>query len=112
MVYVVTPLVDPFCLTVPSGWVRLLLKNENLIIVAAAAAGLIVFIMVSGLVVGVCVVRRKLKGLDVGGVGINCSQLSQHRTAVASHHYSRDVVNHKLKSENKIASILEQHRDK
>jgi hypothetical protein len=95
--------------TVPSGWVRLLLKDENLIIVAVAA-GVIVFIMVSGLVVGLLVVRRKLKGLDVGHN--NCSELSLRTTAV-SHHYSRDVVNHKLKSEqNKIASILEQHRDK
>ena len=98
-----------FIHSVPSGWVRLLLRDENLIIVAAAA-GVMVFIIVSSLVVaGVCVVRRKLKGLDVGNINNNDNNCLQ-RTA---HHYSRDVVNHKLKSDNKIASILEQHqRDK
>jgi len=51
----------------PSGWVQILLADENLIIVAASA-GAIVFLLASTLVILViCAAKRKLKGLT----GIN-----------------------------------------
>ena len=72
----------------------------------AAAAGLLVFLAAASVAAVVCVlvVRRKLKGLDVA----NYSETGARPVNL----YSRDVVNHKLKSdnnkkENKIA-ILDQ----
>lgn len=73
----------------PSGWN--VLRDENLIILAAAA-GLIVFVMASSVLAFACVVvRRKLKGLDV----------ANYESERPVNLYSRDVVNHKLKSDNK-----------
>ena len=91
--------------TDPSGWVQLLLGDENLIIVAVAT-GVIVFIVVVSTVV-TFVFRRKLKGLQL-------TQQTRQRQLEQriSHHYSRDVVNQTLKSvsgkENKIAILDEQ----
>ena len=90
--------------TAPSGWN--VLRDENLIILAAAA-GLLVFIMASSVTAVVCVVvRRKLKGLDV----------ANYESERPVNLYSRDVVNHKLKSDmkenNKIAILDQDSRTK
>ena len=92
----------------PSDW-NYGTRDENFdvkIIILAAAAGLLLFIVASTVVAVTCVVvRRKLKGLDVS------SNYSNQRPV---NHYSRDVVNHKLKSEkkNQIAILDHESRHK
>lgn len=82
-----------YTFTAPSGWN--LLRDENLIILAAAA-GLMVFIIASSVTAFICVVvRRKLKGL-----GVDVANYESDRPVNL---YSRDVVNHKLKSDNNMS---------
>ncbi|XP_053207682.1 hemicentin-2-like [Panonychus citri] len=68
----------------PSGWVQLLLADENLIIVGTAF-GLIVFIIVSSLIVGLIFLgRKKLKAIDN-----KPSTLSTTTTGINGNHHHR-----------------------
>ncbi|XP_015783699.1 hemicentin-2-like [Tetranychus urticae] len=74
----------------PSGWVQLLFKDENLIIVGSAF-GLILFVVVFGLAIGLVFFgRRKLKSLE------KSSSVQTHHHSLGRHHYDPSQANSTL----------------